>query len=249
MKNKKLLLIATAAMGVVALGVAGVGTAAWFTASGSANISLTNSDEKTFTVDYDEFTTDLGSVTVTLTFVEQTSNKDLQLAHYYAEDPEGDAVAGWNQAYRTQSGTVVWNSNSAPTNAYGKVADGHAAAYYRVYRIHVAYTLTADQVTNIPAQHTITGSIALSSTDSSMIFWNNGSTAPNTDGKTSTPGEKAFNATTKAFTSIDLSTSWTGAAGAKSQDGDYICVSCDGLVHTTNDDITGTLSFSGVAKA
>ena len=36
MKNKKLLLIATAAMSVVALGVAGVGTAAWFTASGEA---------------------------------------------------------------------------------------------------------------------------------------------------------------------------------------------------------------------
>ncbi len=39
MKNKKLVLIATAAMGVVALGTAGVGTAAWFQASSAATLT------------------------------------------------------------------------------------------------------------------------------------------------------------------------------------------------------------------
>lgn len=39
MKNKKLLLVATAALGVLALGTAGVGTAAWFTASSAASVT------------------------------------------------------------------------------------------------------------------------------------------------------------------------------------------------------------------
>lgn len=39
MKNKKLMLIATAAMGFVALGAAGVGTAAWYTATASASVT------------------------------------------------------------------------------------------------------------------------------------------------------------------------------------------------------------------
>ncbi len=49
MKNKKLLLVATAAMGVLALGTAGVGTMAWWTAN--TNASATSSvNAKTVTV-------------------------------------------------------------------------------------------------------------------------------------------------------------------------------------------------------
>ena len=47
MKNKKLLLVATAALGVLALGTAGVGTAAWYSTSANATRSVT---DNTYTI-------------------------------------------------------------------------------------------------------------------------------------------------------------------------------------------------------
>ena len=208
------------------------------------------------TVDYEEFSTNLGSVTVTLTFEEITDHDDdgtvsgvLGLAHYYATaelaTAAGASGAGWHQAYLTQGGTAVWDSATGVTGSpYGNGAN----VYYRVYRVKASYTLTADQVANVPASTTVSGNFTITSSDSSMITWKQ-DTAIDDDGKTSAPSG-TFDASKKAFTPIDLSTSWTGGAGAKSQySATYIAVSCDGVVHTSNADITGTLAFADVTPA
>ena len=247
MKNKKLMLVAVAAMGLVAAGTAGVGTAAWFQAESATQLAMTNSDTKEMTVGYTQFGTSVGNVAVTLTFEEQTSSKVLGLVTYLASDPDegGPKVAGWNQCYRTEAGTEVWNSNSAPTNAYGTGAN----AYYRVYKIKATWHPSANQVASTIADHVINGKVTVSDSKSegSGKIWLT-TTAPNTDGKTSTPASAPTTAAT-SFVKFDIgaASSWTADADNTAYSTSYVCVMIDGAVHTTNDAVTATIGFDNVS--
>ena len=244
MKNKKLMLIATAAMGFVALGAAGVGTAAWFQATGAASITTVSTDTKTGVVTAGDFSTDLGSVSVTLSFVEQTESKVLGLCHYYSSaNAETYGAIGWHQAYRTTGGTVVWNAAASGTlaNAYGVGAN----AYYRVFKIKAAYTLTADQAANVPATHTINGKVSVSDSlsEGSGMTWIT-EEAPNNDGKTSAP--TTVSTADKAFAAIDLSSGSNWTVGEHEvYSATYVCVMIDGEVHTSGN-VTATIAFADV---
>ena len=91
MKNKKLLLVATAALGLVAVATAGVGTAAWYQASNVANIS-TQAKDQAFTTALSS--TDLGDFKITVVsaaFDAQPVMTDAS-GNTYAVTSDGDLV-------------------------------------------------------------------------------------------------------------------------------------------------------------
>ncbi len=109
MKNKKLLLVATAAMGVLALGTAGVGTVAWFATSNAATASTVAGDAKSISSVASDVTAAGYSITVTPAVIE-----NLQLTNAVAE--QGGST------YKLQYGAV--------TGGKAKVSDCPSASGY-----------------------------------------------------------------------------------------------------------------------
>lgn len=176
----------------------------------------------------------------------------LGLCHYYSSDDDAVAAvgtgakAGWHQAYLTESGAPVWDSNSAPAKAYG---DG-ANAYYRVFKIKATWHPTANQCAATVENHVINGSVTITDNDSSdncMLDWTT-TTAPNNDGKTSVPAG-TFDQSTKAFVKFDIGApnTWTADTDNTAYSTSYFCVSCDGAIHDHNDNVTATLGFTSVS--
>ena len=114
MKNKKKLLIAVAAMGLLAVGTAGVGTAAWFVAS--QNVSITADD------------TPNGTFTVGQTSIELTLTAEI---HFVAGNPNDASVqlTTWGKSDALAvSGTAAENTRLLT----GAKANAGAAVTYSV---------------------------------------------------------------------------------------------------------------------
>ena len=108
MKNKKLVLLATAAMGFVALGAAGVGTLAWYQVSAQGRVATSNNSADINTVAPE------GSVTVSLplTVALSASPTNLELAHYY---DAGDLTA--NSWYLSTSDPGTYTKQTVANSA------------------------------------------------------------------------------------------------------------------------------------
>ena len=77
MKNKKLLLVATAALGLVAVATAGVGTAAWYAAQSKAGVTVQNDS---FTISTQAYSESIGGVKFTAAITETSVNLQLSNA-------------------------------------------------------------------------------------------------------------------------------------------------------------------------
>ena len=119
MKNKKLMLIATAAMGFVALGAAGVGTAAWYAATGA---SLGTQTGGTANVTTASSVTTTDSFTVTASFSAPGAVK--------LTDDEGATYVwdGHNNLLVTDSGTAMAEVTITFTIAYAGTGSPSDAA-------------------------------------------------------------------------------------------------------------------------
>ena len=233
---------------------------AWFQASGKATLNPSALDTKDNTITAGSFTTALGSVDVTVSFEEITDvdseSNGLQagvlgLCHYYSSaNNETYGAIGWHQAYRTESGTTVWNAEATGglANAYGV----GATVYYRVYKIKaVTASLTPDQAQTLPTAHTIVGNVTVASDDDSMITWKQeeasaGVSPINVNGTSSAPSG-TFDNSEKSFTAIDFTGHWNEGVNTVYST-TYFAISCDGAIHTSGN-VTGTLAFDDVAAA
>ena len=114
MKNKKLMLIATAAMGFVALGAAGVGTMAWFKVT-DANTSVVP-DTKDITVMDNPYS--VGTVTFTATLAQPAaknvslSDSDGKVWYYAGSTKTEDTSKAIGDTYQTVTLTNVTASVS-----------------------------------------------------------------------------------------------------------------------------------------
>ena len=209
---------------------------AWFKAVSTASISPATQDSS-LSVTYTEFSTDLGSVTVTLKF-HQTNSGNLRLATYNETDPddEGAQTTGWNHCYLTDNGAPVWNSGSAPANAYGS-----GTLDYQTFEVIAEYTITAEQAAMTPPASFVISGKTVTITGTGFKIWSAASIADSGAAPTGA-GTSAINIPNFTLTAANFE---TAGAYTDTLSGFEIGVFCDGTLYAPNPNASaaGTLGF------
>ena len=182
MKNKKLLLVATAALGVLALGTAGVGTAAWFVA---ADNTVTKITAETGTLDVVDNSAQAGDVYVKVTW--GTDNGDGKVVYtnelgktYYYVGSVGEStkigpITPDGSTYMATSNytfTVSLHGNAAGTSDPSAEALKSAAGTYTL-----TFTATGEVKIGNDAAAAVAVTAASSTATHSITFGASGLTA------------------------------------------------------------------------
>ncbi len=203
MKNKKLLLVATAAMGVLALGTAGVGTLAWYTSTASMSFTKEAMNQSTLTVAENDI-----------------SERDLKATVHLSATPtnaNGVLLSSWKD-----DGNVLY------TNYTDSAGDPHWSTegkLYEVFSLKMWITRDANSqgtqnewdTAKAASQKTATYTITLTShanitAESDVVFW----TSTAQDGNTYTKARETAGvaaAKTLAVAIADLPTTESTVQG------------------------------------
>ena len=154
MKNKKLLLVATAALGVLALGTAGAATAAWFTASDAATIKSASGSTGSITAQ--ESTVDVGDFTITVAV--SVDDGDVVLSKNQETPYTAVLVNGVEQEASKPAGTV-WASTV--TVKYSVAYDGTTGTSTEIDAMWDALIGSTD----------LTFTVTASGTGASLVRW------------------------------------------------------------------------------